>query len=334
MISYSDVQNFASRLPDLKVLVVGDLMLDRYLWGKVNRISPEAPVPVVDVIASEGRPGGAANVALNVASLGAEVMLCGVVGKDAEGEMLRNLLQGEGFDTSLVMAIEGRKTTTKTRIIGNRQQMMRVDSEQRDVLSDTLMDQMRDAIRTQATGVDVLIFEDYDKGVLSPTLIQDLIAWAKELGIPTVVDPKFRNFFAYAGCSLFKPNLKELSEGMQVKLANDDFEAFGRVLGDFRTRMPHENTLVTLSEMGVLAFDGDMNPIHIPAHYRKITDVSGAGDTVVALMGLALAGGLSLGAAAYIANLGGGLVCEEVGVVPVSRERLFEELDRLIAPSA
>jgi len=333
MIQKSEVDILEQRLPGLRMLVIGDLMLDQYLWGRVERISPEAPVPVIDVAKSEGRPGGAANVALNAAAMGAKVLLSGVVGDDGEGERLLSLLGEQGFDTETVLVVPGRPTTTKTRVIGNRQQMLRVDREDRSALEADLRAELVAKVKARSGDFDVLVFEDYDKGVLGPVMIGELVDWAAEEGIPTVVDPKFQNFFAYRNCTLFKPNLKELNEGMKVQLAKEDFDGFRNVLAEFRKEMPHENTLVTLSEHGVLAVDHALGLHHIPAHYRKITDVSGAGDTVVALMGLGLAAGLSLAGAAYIANLGGGLVCEEVGVVPVDRQRLFRELHQLAIAS-
>lgn len=331
MITASHIQNFSYRLDEIRVLVVGDLMLDRYMWGNVSRISPEAPVPVVDVAKEENRPGGAANVALNVVAMGAHVSLCGAVGADVDGEILLGLLDGQRFDTTLIQQIAGRKTTTKTRIIGNNQQMMRVDSEQKDHLPDQVYEKMLEEVEERLQQIDVVIFEDYDKGVLQADFIKKLNALARDRDIPTVVDPKFRQFFDYSGVSLFKPNLKELNEGLNLRAQKFNLEDVLEAVRQLRTRMPHANTLITLSENGVLAVDEQGLGTHIEAHYRKITDVSGAGDTVVALMALAMAADLPLPIASAISNLGGGLVCEEVGVVPIDRERLFAEMRRLAA---
>jgi D-glycero-beta-D-manno-heptose-7-phosphate kinase len=312
-------------LPGLRVLVIGDLMLDRYVWGRVTRISPEAPVPVVDVERVESRPGGAANVALNVAAMGAQVAVCGVIGDDDHGRTLLRHLQKDGFDTSLVRSLADRITTEKTRVIGNQQQVLRVDHEVRSQIPDAFAQELAAAIVPQVADFDAVIFEDYDKGLLSPALIAAVIAEADSHGVPTIVDPKYRNFLAYTDVTLFKPNMKELNEALGIRLSNRDLPGIRAAVQDLRARMPHDMTLITLSENGVVAIDKDGEAHHLPAHVRKIADVSGAGDTVVALMALALAADLPLVHAAALANLGGGLVCEEVGVVPIDRERLFRE---------
>ncbi|MEM0999109.1 MAG: bifunctional ADP-heptose synthase [Bacteroidota bacterium] len=323
------VPAFRDQLADLRILVVGDLMLDRYLWGRVTRISPEAPVPIVDVEARDNRPGGAANVALNIAGLGAQVSLAGTVGQDDEGEILLRLLEDAGFATELILRTHPRPTTTKTRVIGNNQQILRVDREVRDPLPDADRAQLYAQITAQIGDCDAIIFEDYDKGVLTPELIGQLTERARAQAIPTVVDPKYRNFLAYRGVTVFKPNLKELNEALSLRLDKADLEGIRRAIGELRDKMPHHGTLITLSENGVLAVDEHLRAHHVPAHYRKIADVSGAGDTVVALMGIAMARKIPLAEAAAIANLAGGLVCEEVGVVPINKARLLEEMQDL-----
>ncbi|MCL4109123.1 UNVERIFIED_CONTAM: hypothetical protein GTU68_031035 [Idotea baltica] len=301
-------------------------MVDRYLWGNVNRISPEAPVPVVDVYQSENRPGGAANVALNLAALGCKVELAGAVGQDEEGKSLLAMLQKKGFGTDAILSLDSRVTTTKTRVIGNRQQMMRIDREDRDLLAPAEKQQMVDQVLALLDQVDVVIFEDYDKGVLEAGCIQTIIQACNTRNLPTVVDPKFNNFFGYSGCTVFKPNLKELNDGLKIQVDNNNMAGLLEAIALLKSKMPHLRTLITLSENGVLALDEEGNPTHHAAHYRKITDVSGAGDTVVAVMGCALGADIDLGTAAAIANLAGGLVCEEVGVVPIDRDRLFSEM--------
>jgi rfaE bifunctional protein kinase chain/domain len=326
MISTAAIQRFEEGLNRLKVLVIGDLMLDRYHFGRVTRISPEAPVPVVDVERTDNRPGGAANVALNISSLGAAVTLCGVIGADDNGRILQRCLASANFDTSLVLETAQRVTTTKTRIIGNNQQVLRVDHEVRETIDAALQQQFIDLIAARIQTFDAIVFEDYDKGMLSDALIQAIVALAHSANIPTVVDPKFRNFWSYRGTTLFKPNLKELNEALGQRLGKGDLNGIAQAVADLRTRMPHAHTLVTLSENGVLAIDASGKQDHLAAHFRKITDVSGAGDTVIAVMALALASGLSLAEAAAIANLAGGLVCEEVGVVPIDRAKLVAEM--------
>ncbi|MEM7036032.1 MAG: D-glycero-beta-D-manno-heptose-7-phosphate kinase [Bacteroidota bacterium] len=330
MIDPATFDAFLARLRDLNVLVIGDLMLDRYLWGKVSRISPEAPVPVVDVDRSESRPGGAANVALNLAAMGAKVAVCGVTGNDDEGRLLMKRLVAAGFDTRLVTVDKDRPTTTKTRIIGNQQQILRVDREVRDSLPDALTKSMLTGIMGKLSEFDAVVFEDYDKGVLSEELIDTVVHWCADHNIPTVVDPKFRNFRHYQDVTLFKPNLKELNEALSLRIENGEFDAIAEAVRQFRTLMPHAMTLVTLSEHGVFGMEADGTHFHLPAHYRKITDVSGAGDTVIAMCTLALAAGLGLEDAAGLANLAGGLVCEEVGVVTVDRSGFEAEVRRLV----
>ncbi len=323
----AEIQKFADALPKLRVLVVGDLMLDRYLWGNVSRISPEAPVPIVDIEKSESRPGGAANVALNVSKLGAQVSLCGIIGEDDNGVLLIDRLQQRGFDHSLVFKNAARVTTTKTRIIGNNQQILRVDQELRDELGTELSEEILSKLLPRLNEFDAIIFEDYDKGFLNSTLIAGLIKAANAANIPTVVDPKFGNFMAYEGVTLFKPNLKELNEALNLRIKNGDITGIQSAVATLRQQMPHAQTLVTLSENGVLTVDENGKGHHIEAHFRKIADVSGAGDTVIAVMALAIAANESLQRAAAISNLAGGLVCEEVGVVPIDLERLLTEME-------
>ncbi len=331
MMQLTSMDRFVDGLGRLKILVVGDLMLDRYHFGKVSRISPEAPVPIVDVERTDNRPGGAANVALNISSLGAQVTLCGVIGDDDHGRILLRSLNVAHFDNGFVMEVPRRVTTTKTRIIGNNQQVLRVDYEVRDEIAPDLQRQLIARIAERIGEFDAVIFEDYDKGMLGEHLIQAIVALATAHGIPTVVDPKYRNFWNYSGTTLFKPNLKELNEALGLRLGNNDLQGISQAVSDLRMRMPHTHTLVTLSENGVLAIDADGHATHIQAHYRRIADVSGAGDTVIAVVALALASGLSLPEASAIANLAGGLVCEEVGVVPIDRTRLLGELGALVS---
>ena len=325
----TEIQEFAQALPKLRILVIGDLMLDRYLWGNVNRISPEAPVPIVDIERSESRLGGAANVALNIRQLGAQVSLCGIVGADDNGLLLRERLKEGGFDHSLVIENADRVTTTKTRIIGNNQQVLRVDQEMRDEISEDLQREILENLLPRISEFQAVIFEDYDKGFLTAQLIQTLVKAANAANVPTVVDPKFRNFLAYAGVSLFKPNLKELNEALNLRIKKHDLAGIEAAVAQLRAQMPHYQSLVTLSENGVLTVDAEGKADHLTAHFRKITDVSGAGDTVIAVMACALATGQSLQKAAAIANLAGGLVCEEVGVVPIDLERLLKEMDNV-----
>ncbi len=310
---------------ELNVLVVGDVMIDAYLWGGVERISPEAPVPVVSVANKEDRLGGAANVALNLAALGATPIICSVIGKDDKGSELMRLLNKEGLPTNGIVRSEGRVTTTKTRVISNNQQMLRVDEEIIDDLNNAdetrLISSIKSILDTQE--IHVIVFEDYNKGVLTETLIEAIIAMANEKKIPTAVDPKQKNFFSYRGVTLFKPNLKELKEGLNIEL-DTNLEALNQSIEMLQEQVPHAISFITLSDAGVYINSDQTNTI-IPAHIRNISDVSGAGDTVISVASLCLALGLPHQLMAALANLSGGLVCEKVGVVPIDKKQLLAE---------
>ncbi len=324
-----DLYNFIGDCPNVKVLVIGDLMLDRYLWGKVERISPEAPVPIVDIDHEENRLGGAANVALNIHALGATPVLCGVVGVDRDGAIFRRMAKEKGFNTGHIVISETRRTTVKVRIIGNNQQVMRVDREDRHYLDANDRALLLETLKKAIPEVDVIIFEDYDKGLLDTTIIQHIIHHAGQHKVPITVDPKFRQFLDYKHCTLFKPNLKELNEGLNLRLSKRNISDIIDAIHQLRNRMPHSHTLITLSEAGMLYVDETGNNLHVEAHYRDIVDVSGAGDTVISVISLALALGVSLFKATHFANLAGGLVCEEVGVVPLNPNKLALEAQKI-----
>lgn len=324
--TYFNALQVAQNIP---ILVIGDLMLDRYLWGKVERISPEAPVPVVEVELEENRLGGAANVALNLKELGAQPVLCGVIGTDAEGDLFMEQLIASGLSTEGIIRIPGRRTTAKIRILSNQHQMLRVDKEVRFPLQADEEQLIAAKIATLLPDAKGLIFEDYDKGLLSEKLIHSIQQLAEEFKLPVFVDPKYRNFFCYSHCMVFKPNLKELREGLGVSVTKDDIMGLKRAVSKLRDKMPHIWTLLTLSENGMLLIEHSGNAWHIPAHERKISDVSGAGDTVISVLALAFLAGLSVPEAAALANLAGGRVCEFPGVVPIRREDLEKELQNL-----
>jgi len=311
--------------------VIGDVMLDTYLWGHVERISPEAPVPVVTLDRREQRIGGAGNVALNLAGLGALVSSFSVIGKDADGEVLELLLAEQGIDTSGHLKSSTRITTNKARVIGRNQQMMRLDSETtRDltpVEEEELLHRVKGYIEREKP--QVIIFEDYNKGVLTDRVIRDVVALCRERGVITAVDPKRRNFFSYEGVTIFKPNLKEVREGLHIGLEEVDLTALGQVHGQLAGRLRHEISLITLSEKGVFYCDGRKADI-FPSHVRSIADVSGAGDTVIAVASLVYAATRDAALMAEVANIAGGLVCEEVGTVAISRERLLAECGEVL----
>jgi rfaE bifunctional protein kinase chain/domain len=313
----------------LKVLVVGDVMVDAYLLGKVERISPEAPVPVVAVEKKEYRLGGAANVALNLASLGAKPILCSVIGEDIEGNEFLQLLESSNLNPSGIVRSKDRLTTTKTRVIAQQTQMLRVDHEVTEPISEYETYVLTQRILNDLLpAVDVVLFEDYDKGVITANLIEQIVTAAHKHGKKVVVDPKKRNFNFYRGVDLFKPNLKELKEGFNKEVDPADQSGFETMILDLMQAMELKNIMVTMSERGVMICDGKQFD-YIPAHYRKIADVSGAGDTVMSVAALCYAIGLDNKQTAALSNLAGGLVCEEVGVVPINKERLVEESAKL-----
>ena len=321
------MKNSIEKFKNLKVLVVGDVMIDAYLFGKVDRVSPEAPVPVVAVTKKENRLGGAANVALNLVSLGAKPILCSVIGNDKDGLEMVQLLKKSKIGTEGLVVSKQRITTVKTRVIAQSHHMLRIDNEQTENLISSDSTTLLKRIFTLLKNADVLIFEDYDKGVLDENIISQIIKKANELNVPVAVDPKKNNFKSYKGATLFKPNLKELREGFK-DFSIENKNQFEAVVKDLMKLMKLKNLFVTMSERGVMITDGKKFE-YIPAHIRKIADVSGAGDTVISVAALCLALKLSNKQIAEISNLAGGLVCEEVGVVPIDRKLLQQEISSL-----
>ncbi len=319
---------------DLNVLIIGDVMVDSYLWGNVDRISPEAPVPVVSITKRENRLGGAANVALNIKSMGANPILCSVVGDDTKGDEFVALLDDQLMDSSGILKIRNRITTTKFRVIGNNIQLLRVDEEvDHDLDKDDkerLFGKFLEIIEKQ--NVDVIIFQDYDKGVIDDELISKVVNRANELSIPVAVDPKRRNFLSYKNVALFKPNLKELSEGLKTEINRKNPEELKNAVSKLKSKINAGIVMITLSEDGIFVEFNDNGEKQIrlfPSYVRAISDVSGAGDTVITVASLCLAAGVDPAMTANIANLAGGLVCEEVGVVPVDKEKLLRETLKL-----
>lgn len=305
-------------------------MVDNYLWGKVNRISPEAPVPIVTVAKKERRLGGAANVALNIQALGANPILCSVIGVDIEGQAFLDLLKTQKLSQKGILKCRDRITTVKTRIIGNNSQLLRVDDEVEEDITPSETQQLLTLISyiINHDKIDVIIFEDYNKGLINAKLISKVVELAKSKGIPTCVDPKKKNFNAYKGVSLFKPNLKELREGMKLDIGSENINELQRAVSSFRVKQKTDTVLVTLAEKGVITNSRKVKE-HLPAHIRSIADVSGAGDTVISVASLCRALDCSDILTAAIANLSGGLVCEQIGVVPVNKEQLLEEALKL-----
>jgi rfaE bifunctional protein kinase chain/domain len=312
----------------LNVLVVGDVMIDAYYFGKVERISPEAPVPVVAVKKKENRLGGAANVAMNLVALGAKPTVCSVVGTDKDGDDLIQLFQHNGVSTNGIVKSDERVTTVKLRVISQATQMLRIDTEETKAINNKESAELVERISVLLKDADVLIFEDYDKGVLTKENIAQITAEAKKNNVPVVVDPKKRNFKHYHYVDLFKPNLKELKEGLNIDFDAEDTAAFEDSIKQMMEHMHLKHAMITMSERGVMITDGKTFN-YIPAHIRKIADVSGAGDTVISIAALCFALKLNMKDTAALSNLAGGLVCEEVGVVPIDKLKLTQEVIEL-----
>ncbi len=329
-----DFETFKTQLERQIVLVVGDVMIDSYIWGGVDRISPEAPVPVVAETRRENRLGGAANVALNIRALGAKPVLCTVLGDDAKSHDFEAMMQKADMTTEGILTSPTRITTVKYRIIGNNTQLLRVDKEITTPLSSDdeqrLIDKVANLLKTSQ--ISAIIFQDYDKGNITPRVISEITAMAQAKSIPTTVDPKHRNFLNFKGVTLFKPNLKELSEGLDCDLKNAGIEDLEKAAEKLHSLQNIDIVLITLSDKGAFVADfrnGGREMIHVPAHLRKISDVSGAGDTVISVATLCLSMGLPVKTLLNYSNLAGGIVCETVGVVPIDKQRLFDEIQRI-----
>jgi D-glycero-beta-D-manno-heptose-7-phosphate kinase len=306
------------------VMVIGDLMLDRYLWGKVSRISPEAPVPVVEIESESSRLGGAANVAYNVLSLGARAVPLGIVGNDSEGELLKRMFREKGFPTEGILTDADRFTTVKTRVIAHHQHVVRTDREIRKGISKEVQDRLMDHFESRLDSLDGIILEDYNKGLLIPEFIGRLIARARQKGKMVFVDPKYDHFFEYRGVTLFKPNRKEASDRLGLKLDSED--AFRNALKRLMDELECRAVLITLGEEGMILQERGREILRVPTLAAKVHDVSGAGDTVIAVMAVVMSAGGSAEEAALIANQAAGIVCGEVGIVPIDKRVLYQKI--------
>ncbi len=319
------MKDLLDRFRDCPVLVVGDLMLDEYLWGHVNRISPEAPVPVVEVQRRSFTAGGAANTAANVASLGGRAILAGIVGDDGEGKRVRDLLDGLGIDTSAVVMDASRPTTTKTRVVAHSQQMVRIDHEQPGALSPEVEAELLAQVEMQLKHVRACVVSDYGKGLITPSLCERLLAVARSAGVPVVVDPKGTDYRKYRGATVVKPNQLETGKVLNRDLRTTaEVEAAGRellaLLGE------GSSVLVTRGAHGMTLLEADRPPVHVPAHAREVYDVTGAGDTVAGTLALTLAVGGSLAEACRLASLAAAVVVGKVGTATCSHLELEEAL--------
>jgi D-glycero-beta-D-manno-heptose-7-phosphate kinase len=327
-----DFQKLFDSFTKIRVGVIGDVMLDTYMWGGVERISPEAPVPVVSLSKKEYRIGGAGNVALNCHSLGSQVFILSVIGDDSEGLLLEELFHEYMIDTSYLLKSSSRVTTSKTRIISRNQQMLRLDSEITKDLGkkdeEQLLERVRSFIQTQDP--NVMIFEDYNKGVLTEKIIHEVITICREAGVITAVDPKRKNFFSYQRADIFKPNIKEVKEGLNLLVDEVNSPLLSRVHVELQNTLEHGISFITLSDKGVF-YQQDSKASIIPSHLRNISDVSGAGDTVIAVAALVYAATKDVHLMAEVANIAGGLVCEEVGTVAIDKSRLQGECELLLS---
>ena len=302
-------------------------MVDSYIYGSVSRISPEAPVPVMNVLSKENRLGGAANVALNIKALGAVPVLCSIIGDDQPADDYLRSMENEGMDPVGIIRSQRRKTTVKNRLISGNHHLIRIDEEM-DMPLDLIDQKSLESHIDRLIGeCDVVIFEDYDKGCLNKHVIEYTINSARNKGIPSVVDPKNRNFHFYKNSSLFKPNLNELMEGLNVKVEDKDIDQLKLLVDDLVDKMNIDNVLLTLSEKGIYYKSLSDEGLH-SAHVRTISDVSGAGDTVISIAALCLTLDIPIALIAELANLGGGIVCEYPGVVPIIYEDFVREANQ------
>lgn len=326
----------AERLNELKknfsgkrIAVIGDMMLDSYFWGDTKRISPEAPVPVIEIDDEFYRFGGAANVALNLSTLGASPFPLGVIGDDADGNKFKDLVAKFNITSEGIIVDKSRPTTSKARVIAANQHVVRIDKEKKNEIDEEIEKKLFDKYVEYSDELDAVILQDYNKGVLTKSLIKDIIDLCTRKNILVTVDPKFLNFFEYKNVSVFKPNKKETEDAFGTKIMTE--EDLIRIGVELKNKLNAEHVLLTLGAEGIALFGNGDDVKRIPTKARKVSDVSGAGDTVISTLTVALAAGANINEAAYLANYAGGLVCEEVGIVPIEIDKLFysvfEELD-------
>jgi rfaE bifunctional protein kinase chain/domain len=323
-LSKKELKQLKKNFSNKRIAIIGDMMLDVYFRGDVKRISPEAPVPVIEVESEFFRFGGAANCALNIQSLGGIPVPVGVIGYDTNGSVFTSLLEENRIDQSGILIDDERPTTTKTRVIADSQHIVRIDKEQKNYINNKLQKKILDFIKSIIKGLDGIILQDYNKGVMTPDLIREIISLANKNNVLITVDPKFNNFFLYKNVTVFKPNRKEAEDVLGIKIKRDeDISKAGKLL---MNKLKAKNVLLTLGEGGVAVFQKNVREKRLPTKARKVADVSGAGDTVISTLTMALAAGADILEASYLANYAGGLVCEEVGIVPIEIDKLFNEV--------
>ena len=319
-----DIRKLFSSFTDKNILIIGDSMIDAYMWGSVNRMSPEAPVPVVEISKHENRLGGAANVAMNIKSLGARPILCSIIGDDIRGKELINLMKEENLCIDAIYTSNNRKTTIKTRIISEGKHQLRVDEEETNpILIQEEENILKIAQSHISSKIDAIILQDYNKGLLTKRIIKEIISIAKSKNIYVIVDPKKDNFLEYIGCDMFKPNLKEIKEGMKINFDEDNQEELKNVTDSLRNILKSRNILLTLSSKG-LCINSDKGFIHSPSYGGHVIDVSGAGDTVISVASLLLSSNVDFKDISKISSIAGGIVCQKVGVVTLDIKDLLK----------
>jgi len=304
-----------------RIAVIGDMMLDGYYWGDVKRISPEAPVPVLEVENEFFRFGGAANVALNIIKLGGIPFPIGIIGNDNNGSIFSSLLYETGINNNGIVIDDSRPTTTKTRVIADSQHVVRIDKESKQYINREIQNKIFKLIEEHITELDGIILQDYNKGILTPSIIEKTIKLANKNHVLITVDPKFNNFFSYKNVTVFKPNRKEAGDILGMKIKTDsEISSVGKKLLE---KLNSKYVLLTLGEGGIAIFERGKKEQRLPTKARKVADVSGAGDTVISTLTMALSAGADIMQASYLANYAGGLVCEEVGIIPIELDKLF-----------
>ena len=317
-----NVKNLFSEFNSKKILVIGDSMIDSYLFGEINRTSPEAPVPVVETKKHESRLGGAANVALNLKSLGATPILCSAIGDDKEGKLFIELMRKEDLTTEGMIISKIKRTTLKTRVIANDKHQLRIDEEDSSPIDNEI--ELIDLIKKLIYNIDVVVLQDYNKGVLTSNVINEVIKITNNNNIPSIVDPKKDNFFNYKNCTIFKPNLAEIKIGMNINDELRNLKDLNNVTTKLRLQLNSDAVLLTLSSRGI-CLDSHNNFYQFPSYKRKLVDVSGAGDTVISVAALCLSTNINYSDLTILSNLAGGLVCEAVGVIPINKEKFLNE---------
>jgi rfaE bifunctional protein kinase chain/domain len=320
-VSLKKLSNLKKKFIGKRVAVIGDLMLDSYFWGKVGRISPEAPVPVVEIDNEFNRFGGAMNVAFNILTLGGIPIPIGVIGNDNEGKVFSSLMKKSGISSKGIVIDKNRPTTSKTRVIADKQHVVRIDREKTTPISAQTEKKILDLLKKEIKKLDAIILEDYNKGVMTDSLIRNVIELATNENIIITVDPKFNNFFLYQNATVFKPNRKETEDALGIRISSmKDITTAGRQLLD---KMNCKYALLTLGEEGIALFEKNKAERRLPTKAQKVSDVSGAGDTVISTLTIALTAGADIYDAAYLANFAGGIVCQEIGIVPIELNKLF-----------